>query len=337
MERDGEGKEKTIKAGPAINSNFPDPALAQDHDGRFYAFSTQNKNINIQIASSLDFDTWELLHGADALPKVPPWAQDAPFAQGAATSKSVIGPYTPVEEPLVCDFEQGGNIDPNLFHDPVNDWYFLVYKVDGNSIGHGGLCGNSAEPIVPTPIYTQRMSADDLLTPIGEPVFLINNIQDGGSPYDGPNTERPSMTYRNGSYYLFYNVHCYTTLDYRIDYVSCMTGVDTTTGLGGCNWAELKAKQQSHKKRVLLRTGSRVSGAVLHAPGSIDMSDDSGRVVFHADTDLAWFDHGHGRGDPVHRVRAMYAAYVDYDSAEGALRVTQLASSSGKQQDSHDN
>ncbi|RMD41500.1 hypothetical protein DV735_g3617, partial [Chaetothyriales sp. CBS 134920] len=330
-----------IKAGPAINSDFPDPTLAQDHDGRFYAFSTQSKNVNIQIASSVDFSTWELLEGADALPQGPSWALDAPFAQvwapnvnqmpsgkGAARSKHIVGPYIPAEEPLVCDLEQGGNIDPNLFHDPVNDWYFLVYKVDGNSIGHGGLCGNTAKPIMPTPIYAQRMSAADLVTPLGEPVFLINNIEDGGFGHDGPNTERPSITYRNGTYYLLYNAQCYTTLDYRIDYVSCVTGVDTRTGLGGCNWVELKAKQQSEKERTLLRTGDQVSGAVLHAPGSIDISDDSVRVVFHADTDRAWFDHGRGRGAPGQRVRAMYAAYVDYEGEEGDLRVIRLASSS---------
>ncbi|RMZ90970.1 hypothetical protein DV736_g1813, partial [Chaetothyriales sp. CBS 134916] len=344
-------------AEPAINSNFPDPSLAQDSDGRFYAFSTQHKNINVQIASSPDFSAWELHEGADALPEVPSWAQDPPFAEvwapdvnplpsgggwimyfaaitkgaprqhciGAATSKNITGPYTPMDEPLVCDLALGGNIDPNLFHDPINDWYYLVYKVDGNSIGHGGSCDNTVEPIAPTPIYAQRMSGDDLVSPLGETVFLINNIEHGGFQYDGPNTERPSITYRNGTYYLLYNVYCYASLNYRIDYVSCVAGIDTLTGFAGCNWAELKSKQQSQKEQTLLQTGDHVSGAVLYAPGSIDTSDDSVRVVFHGDTELAWFSHR--RGYPVHRVRAMYAALVEYEGMDGSLRVLRLASS----------
>lgn len=60
---------------------------------------------------------------------------------GVATSPNVSGPYTPIEEPIVCELKRGGNIDPNLFIDPVNNHSYLVYKVDGNAIRHGGACG----------------------------------------------------------------------------------------------------------------------------------------------------------------------------------------------------
>ena len=109
-----------------------------------------------------------------------------------------------------------------------------MYKVDGNTIGHGGACGNTKAPIAPTPIYLQRYSGVDLVTPIGDPVFLINNLENGGFKYDGPNTERPSIAYRNGTYYLLYNTHCYADPAYRIDYISCINGVDTHTGIAGC-------------------------------------------------------------------------------------------------------
>ena len=95
--------------------------------------------------------------------------------------------------------------------------------------------------MAPTPIYLQRYSADDLVTPIGDPVFLINNLQNGGFRYDGANTERPSIAYCNDTYYLLYNAHCYAELSYRIDYISCIDGVDTHTGIAGCDWANLKA------------------------------------------------------------------------------------------------
>ncbi len=47
---------------------------------------------------------------------------------GVATSPNVSGPYAPIEEPIVCELERGGNIDPNLFIDPVNNQSYLVYS-----------------------------------------------------------------------------------------------------------------------------------------------------------------------------------------------------------------
>ncbi|KAJ7144806.1 hypothetical protein C8R43DRAFT_953885 [Mycena crocata] len=34
---------------------------------------------------------------------------------------------------------------------------YVVYKIDGNSIGYGGSCGNSVKPIVSTPIMLQKL------------------------------------------------------------------------------------------------------------------------------------------------------------------------------------
>jgi len=63
-------------SGPVITENFPDPSIVRVRNG-WYAFATNtvenNETINIQIASSPDFDTWTLLEGVDALPNPPGW------------------------------------------------------------------------------------------------------------------------------------------------------------------------------------------------------------------------------------------------------------------------
>ncbi len=69
-------------AEPVIKANFPDPCLAQSKSGTWYAFSTHNENINVQVASSEDFNTWTLHRGYDALPKLPSWALPHPRSDG---------------------------------------------------------------------------------------------------------------------------------------------------------------------------------------------------------------------------------------------------------------
>lgn len=54
---------------------------------------------------------------------------------GAATASTVEGPYAAQTDALICDLSEGGAIDPAGFQDYNGDRY-IVYKVDGNSIGH---------------------------------------------------------------------------------------------------------------------------------------------------------------------------------------------------------
>ena len=342
-------------AGPAINRNFPDPCIAQSQSGEWFAFSTESEGINIQLASSPDFETWTFHDGYDALPTLPSWAEKQPKARvwapdvnalpngsgyimyfaavgkthskrhciATATSKNIEGPYTPSNTPLICDLEQGGNIDPNLFHDPVNGKYFLVYKIDGNAIGHGGACGNTRTKVAATPLYQQELSPDDLTRKIGAPHYLVSNLNPAGSfKFDGPNTERPSIAFRNNTYYLLYNAQCYADLAYRVDYVSCIVGQDTHDGMAGCDWTGLKAAQQKVNERTLLKTGDTFSGAQLHAPGSVDTSEDSNKMVFHGDVNLEWFKRK--KGQDIQRNRAMYAAEIDFDHKSGDLVIVKL-------------
>ena len=144
---------------PADRRDAPDPFLLEDGD-RWLLHSTQVGFANIPVATAPDLATWST--PIDALPELPAWAQwghtRAPgvlrrpdgfvlyFAArfpttgrhciGAATSTSATGPFTTTSpEPLVCQPELGGSIDPHPFVDTDRTAY-LLWKADGNAIGH---------------------------------------------------------------------------------------------------------------------------------------------------------------------------------------------------------
>jgi len=70
---------------------------------------------------------------------------------GAATSNSITGPFVPVgNSALICPTSQGGAIDAAGYWEAATGQRYITYKVDGNSQGHGGACGNNGKqwPIV---------------------------------------------------------------------------------------------------------------------------------------------------------------------------------------------
>ncbi|KAF2861916.1 glycoside hydrolase family 43 protein [Piedraia hortae CBS 480.64] len=277
--------------GPVANgTNFPDPSIINDGKN-WYSFATRTKGsyIHIQVARSHDFKTWEVLP-IDALPNLPRWVDQsgdsatwAPdvsrldngkyimyysarivndttkHCTGAATSTSITGPYIPTDEnePLICPLSAGGAIDASGFKDPDTKQRYIVYKVDGNSIGHGGACGNDVAPYIPTPLTLQPVSTDGL-TFTGPAITLIDNA---GSSDEGV-LEAPSLTKSRGRYYLFYSSGCFTTDRYQVNYA---VSENLTSG-----WK--KAAEP------LLQTG--VSG--LRAPGGADLDPDGKHFVFHA-------------------------------------------------------
>lgn len=141
--------------------------------------------------------------------------------------------------------------------------YYVVYKVDGNSIGHGGSCGNTVAPIVPTPIQLLRLDTD-AISPMGAPVTILENGQ-----YDGPLIEAPSLirvvSYASlppVTYVLFFSSNCYSTTLYDVSYATSNTLMGPYT----------KAKSP------LLTTGN--DG--LYAPGGATASVDGSFLVYHA-------------------------------------------------------
>ena len=209
---------------------------------------------------------------------------------------------------MFCDLTTGGSIDPNGAVDPETGNMYVVYKVDGNSLGHGGACGNSVAPIQPTPIILQQVSAIDGVTPIGGGIeILVNESQ------DGPMVEAPALMYdsQSGGYVLFYNSGCFTDTSYTIRYAVSMGGI-------GGPYA---------RQGTFAATGS--TSANVQIPGGIDVAGDGVHAVFRewlcvqscdcgvsanmtadGDINLAWFNDESGNSDGK-RVRAMYAVELD--------------------------
>ena len=66
-----------------------------------------------------------------------------PHCIGSALSASPAGPFEPSTDFLACPQKAGGAIDPEAIIDEDKTLY-VVYKVDGNNIGHGGACKSSS-------------------------------------------------------------------------------------------------------------------------------------------------------------------------------------------------
>ena len=243
------------------------------------ASSTQMKGMSLLKAEG------GKLH--DALPTLPPWADQknpavwapdvvrlagggfvlyfsATSSQnanrhciGAATAQTVTGPYTPMDAPLACPLSVGGAIDPAGFIDSDGKAY-VVYKIDGNSLGGSGPCGNG-EGEFSTPIKLQEVSATDGYTLIGSPTELVDR-----SPSDGPLIEAPSL-FRSveGTYVLFFSSNCYRTNFYDTSYA-------TSQSVKG---------PYTKSQKPLITTGM----TALYGPGGTDVSADGSTIVFHAD------------------------------------------------------
>lgn len=260
----------------------------------FYAFATNHlvgsKLVHVQMAHSNDFETWtyDSASGQDALPKLPAWvdansprvwapdvvqlsngsfvmyytaaykSNTALHCLGVAVSSKVQGPYVPISDtPWACPTGQGGAIDPAGYtaHDGTR---WVVYKVDGNAIGHGGNCNNGVKPIVSTPILLQQVSATDGHTKIGNPSSpLITN-----GLLDGPVVEAPSLTQMpDGTFVLFFSSNCYATPLYDVSYATSKHIAGPYTKYG-----------------PMFVTGD--DGLV--APGGLDIAVNGNHAVFHA-------------------------------------------------------
>jgi hypothetical protein len=269
-------------------SKFPDPAVIKGATG-WHLFSTNakinGKWIHVQRAFTPDFKTFTLRTGVDALPTLPAWVDSLPRVWAPDVVKAADGTfvmyYTAAlksrpnlhclsfataktlndvfvdrsTEPWICPTGQGGAIDIAGFTDENNGGKrWVVYKIDGNAIGHGGSCGNTVAPIVPTPILLQQVSGDGH-TKIGSPVQILTNIA-----VDGPYVEAPALTRMGGKYVLFFSSQCYQTSGYDVKYATAdvITGPYTRQG-------------------KLLKTGD----FGLVAPGGLDININGDKAVWH--------------------------------------------------------
>ena len=188
---------------------------------------------------------------------------------GAATASSPAGPYIARPEILACP-PGGGAIDPSGFQDYDGSRY-VVYKVDGNNIGHGGNCNNGIAPIVPTPIMLQEVDRNDGYTLIGGSRQLLDRGEFDGPLIEAPSLIRvPEVTAAGGwMYVLFFSSNCFAGGLYDTSYATSITGLfhDST--------------DYDKAAEPLLVTGSL--GGKLYSPGGMKVGADGVNVLFHAD------------------------------------------------------
>ncbi|RKU45045.1 hypothetical protein DL546_006085 [Coniochaeta pulveracea] len=284
---------------PVLRLNFPDPSVLQDEDGTWYAFATAGNGKQIQAATAPSSSGPWAYVDRHVLPDPGSWTtgqhtwapdvsrlgqgryvmyysgQQRPtedtngsprsphYCLGVATASSALGPYIPMEKPWFCAEDKGGIIDPSGFHDPLTGRRYVIYKIDGNSIGHGGSCGNGETPHVPTPIMIVEVDSEDGVTILGDPIQILDRDE-----ADGPLVEAPSLAYLEasdgeGRYVLFYSSHCWFEGSYDINYATA-NSVDGPYRKSGYN--------------PLMATGD----LGLTAPGGATVVEGEGRLVFHA-------------------------------------------------------
>ncbi len=209
----GPGFAATTYANPVLGRDFPDPAVLRAADGWIYAYATQaytaNGALNIQVARSRDLVSWE--HLGDALPGKPAWAAtkqvfwaphviydglryimyfsaepDAAKGKCLAVAVAAVpeGPFLDIGNPLLCG-EGVEHIDPMAFDDPQTGSRLLYW-------------GSGAKPI-----RVQELAPDRLrFLPGSESREIL--FPDAQNPYLSL-VEGAWVTYRHGTYYLYYS------------------------------------------------------------------------------------------------------------------------------------
>jgi beta-xylosidase len=254
---------------PVFAEDFPDPFILRVGDD-YYGYATNAGPMNIQIIHSTDLIHWTRAgKNGDALPQLPQWAAAGQFLTWApsvlqqgdtfilyyvarytaggrqcisyAVSDKPDGPFVDASaQPLICQLDQGGSIDPNVFTDQDGTLY-LLWKSDGN-------CCN-----LPVWLYSQPLSKDGR-TLVGAPHQLITRDQ----AWEAPLVENPGMVLHNGKYYLIYSANWWESANYGIGYAVCetpsgpcrkpqdkpmVTSIGDTVGPGGASFFTDKANQ----------------------------------------------------------------------------------------------
>jgi beta-xylosidase len=230
--------EPTELSGPSFTNPVYQDAFADPHvlrvEDEYYAYATfdaENPS-NIQVIHSKDLVDWERL--GDALPALPKWsalnmgltwapavlqiednfvlyytARDKESDRqciGRAVSQDPAGPFRDEsEEPMICQTDLGGSIDPYPFRDDDGKLY-LLWKNDGNCCGLGVW------------LWIQELSPDGM-TLLGESIKLLMRDQ----PWERPLIENPAMVEHNDKYYLFYSGNWWASHTYAIGYAVCET------------------------------------------------------------------------------------------------------------------
>lgn len=207
--------------------DFPDPSVIRAN-GSWWAFSTQVGLSKVPTLRSDDLLSWERV--GDALTQVPAWSDCChvwgPSAlarttsyvlyyttRHAATGLQCIsratsplpqGPYLDSsDQPLVCQTERGGSIDPSPFVAPDGRVY-LLWKSEGTLHGE------------PTRLWSQELRSDGL-----ELVGPRRELLHRSLPWEFPIIEGPAMALVDGRFHLLYSGNRWETSDYAVGHAVC--------------------------------------------------------------------------------------------------------------------
>ncbi len=206
---------------------------------------------------------------------------------GAAVADRPEGPFTGIDEPLVCADFPDGVIDAGIFRD--GDSLYLLYKEDGNCCGRG------------TAIYSQGLSSDGLAA-LGPRHRLVanNDSPEAHDDWEWRVVEAPTMVRRGGAYYLFYSGNFFGNRNYSVAYLSC------ASPRGPC---------RDNGDNPILRSHD---GSLLIGPGHQSLLDEGGRtyLFFHG-----WNADPDGREQPGVHKRCLYVSQVQWQRlADGPER-----------------
>lgn len=212
---------------PVYAFNYPDPQIVQKPDGSFLAVATNGGGMNVQTLSSPDMTNWT--QAFDLLPQLPSWSAPgkvwapevihwsdgyrlyyttkAPDPEwqciSVARSSSLDEPFADVStEPLVCEIDEGGSIDPSPFLDSSGRAW-LYWKNDGNAVG------------VDTFIRVAPLS-DDGLSLAGEPIDLFKQDLE----WEGHLVEAPAVVEVDGLFHMFYSANDYGSDRYAVGHAT---------------------------------------------------------------------------------------------------------------------
>jgi hypothetical protein len=221
--------------------DVPNPAVVLI-DGVYHLYATQTRLeeggwalLNVPLRISTDLRRWQLV--GDVLPQLGAWAEAGhtwapdvrqvgprrwvlyytahlagrePGAQciGAAVAATPRGPFVPVgTEPLVCQLDRWGSIDPRTFV-AADGELWLHWKSDDNADVEGTTLAS---------IYAQRLDRGGTRL-LGEAVRILEVDQ----PWEGRIVEAPQMVRDDrGRHWLFYSGNWFNQPAYAIGVAAC--------------------------------------------------------------------------------------------------------------------
>ena len=239
----------------APDEDMPNPmVLWDDATDHYILFATQNDFfgdlLNVPWRASRDLVTWH--HPGDALPDLPPWAGEgatwAPDVMevdggwvlyftartldsggregikciGHAVADTLTGPYRAFDEPIVCQVDRGGSIDPRTFIDDDGSRWLLWKSDDNSDLRRRDL----------TAIYVQRLS-DDGTRLLDAPTVLF----EAAYGWEGHIVEAPDLVRGpDGRLWLFYSGGWFNQPSYGIGVAECLTIAGPCERLGAGPW-----------------------------------------------------------------------------------------------------